>query len=90
MTDIAPVETVDDAAEDVPTPVTPEPPHVEPETHSEPDNENEVVAAIERMGATLIEAINTLKESSPVTPAEEMIIDETPIKKPWTHRGFGH
>lgn len=75
-----PAEVVDSATEEVPEEVvTPEPEHHE-------NHDDKVIDAIERMGDRIIETLNAAKEASPVTPAEEEVLDASPIRKPWTHR----
>lgn len=80
-------EIVDAPAEEVPVPVT-DPPEPEQEPHSEPDHDDKVIGAIDAMGNKIIEALGTLKEASPVTEPTEEILDESPVKKPWTHRSI--
>jgi hypothetical protein len=83
-----PADVVDDAASEVPEETV-----TETETHHETDTggsgDNEILHAIESLPSKIVEALNAAKEESPVTPAEEEVLDETPLRRPWTHRGFG-
>jgi hypothetical protein len=80
-----PAEEVKDKVDEI----TEEHPSIPEEHHEEPRDDDKVMGAIDAMGNRIVEAINSLKEASPVTPAEEEILDETPLRKPWTHRWFG-
>jgi hypothetical protein len=73
-------EQVDDATEEVPEHVVTNP----PSTHE--NHDDKVIGAIEEMGNKIIDALNTAKEASPVTETQEEVLDETPLRKPWTHR----
>lgn len=75
-------ETVDDAATEIPEETV-----TETETHEDRGSDNnEILAAIEAIPSKIVDVLNTAKEESPVTPTEEEILDETPLRKPWTHR----
>jgi hypothetical protein len=80
-----PAEEVKDKVDEI----TEEHPSIPEEHHEESRDDDKVMTAIDAMGNRIVEAINSLKEASPVTPAEEEILDETPLRKPWTHRWFG-
>ena len=76
-------EKVEEAAEAVPEPVvTPEPDKPAPKSDGMPE-------WAEQLGDRIVSAIDALKEASPITEAAEDVVDEIPVKRPWTHRGFG-
>lgn len=79
---------VTEVVEDPPDPTDPPPtPDPEPEPEPEPEPRRD-----DRPGWVdeIIGAINSLKDASPITEAEEEVLDDIPVRKPWTHRTFGH
>ena len=87
MTEEVP-EAVDDAATEIPEDTVTE---THEETHDSEEHgsgNNELLSAIEAIPSKVADILNAAKEESPVTPAEEETLDETPLRKPWTHRSL--
>jgi hypothetical protein len=75
------IEPVDDAAAEVPEPVVTPEPDPPPEHHEDHDDRPGWVDEI-------LNKIDTVKEASPITPVEEDVLDKSPVRPPWTHRGL--
>lgn len=81
MTDI--IDPVDDAAAEVPEPVVTPDPEPEPEHHEDHHGSSRPEWVDEIIGA-----VNSIKEASPITPVEDEVLDKSPVRPPWTHRGL--
>lgn len=63
-------------------------------TENRPGWVDEILDAVHNVSAPATEAVETVEETTPdvdkpeVPGDGEVVEDESPVKKPWTHRGF--